>query len=430
MEDKLTRVYDRETFFKLLARQIISVHDHKVKLALLVIDINRFNRINKLYDYPTGDLVLKQFTELLNNVKREQDYLARIGDNRFALILVNIMNAGHAKLAAQKILRQLEIPFEIGAEKLLIEATIGISLCPLHASKTTALLRESEIALESARKNKQFIGITEAEKEESLSDTWDIELAIDEAFQTQQFSLYYQPKISLKTGKPVGAEALLRWNHHMRGFISPDIFIPIAEKSGHIKPITSWILNSVLRHSSKWTTKWGRLSVSANIPPELILQLDLKDFVANAIKLWSNDNVTLILEIIERSLVEEPEKCFEILKQMQAMGVKISIDDFGTGYSSLAYFKSLPINELKIDQSFVFDLLTDSSNEKLVRLIIDLAHNFDLEVVAEGVQDRQTLMMLKNMGCHIVQGYFIAKPMPHEEFISWLENFKELPQEL
>ena len=426
MEDKLTQVYDRETFFKLLAQHIISVHDHKVKLALLVIDINRFDRINKLYDYPTGDLVLKQFTQLLNNVKRSQDYLSRIGDNRFALILINIMNAGHAKLAAQKILRQLEIPFEIGTEKLLIEATIGISLCPLHASKTTALLKESEIALESARKNQQFIGITETAQEEQLSDTWDIELAIDEALQTQQFSIYYQPKISLETGKPLGAEALLRWNHRIRGGISPEIFIPIAEKTGHIKPITSWILNSVLRHSSKWTKKWGHLSVSANIPPDLILQLDLKDFVSNAIKLWGCDNITLILEIIERSLVNDTEKCFEILKEMQSMGVKISIDDFGTGYSSLAYFKLLPINELKIDQSFVFDLVKDRANQKLVRLMIDLAHNFDLQVVAEGIEDQETLIMLKNMGCNTAQGYFIAKPMPHEEFKDWLENFKVL----
>lgn len=428
MEDNLTQLYDRETFFKLLARHIVSAHDHKVKLALLVIDINRFDRINRLYDYPAGDLVLKQFAKLLFGVKRKQDYLARIGDNRFALILINIMNTGHANLAAQKILRLLQLPFEVGADKLLIEATIGISLCPLHASKTTALLKQSEIALESARTNKQFIGMTETSAEEHLSDTWDIELAMDEALQTQQFSIYYQPKVSLQSGKPVGAEALLRWNHRSRGFISPDIFIPIAEKTGHIKPITSWILNSVLRHSSKWTTKWGALSVSANIPPDLIFQLDLKDFVTNAIKLWGNDNITLVLEIIERSLIEDTERCFAILKEMQSMGVKISIDDFGTGYSSLAYFKSLPINELKIDQSFVFDLVKDKANENLVRLMIDLAHSFELQTVAEGIEDRETFNALKSMGCNLAQGYYIAKPMPHEDFSVWLENFDGLPE--
>ena len=428
MEDKLTQLYDRETFFKLLAQHIVSTHDHKLKLALLVIDINRFDRINRLYDYTVGDRVLKQFSKLLFSVKRKQDYLARIGDNRFALILVNVMNQGHAKLAAQKIIRLLEVPFDIGADRLMVEATIGISLCPLHASKTTALLKSSEIALESARKNKELIGITENSKEELLSDNWDIELDIAEAIQTQQFAIYYQPKISLKTGKPIGAEALLRWKHRNRGFVSPEIFIPIAEKTGHIKPITSWILNSVLRHSSKWTTKWGQLSVSVNIPPDLIFQLDLKDYVNNAIKLWGNDRVNLILEILERSLVEDTEKCFEILKEMQAMGVKISVDDFGTGYSSLAYFKLLPIDELKIDQSFIFDLVKDKANRSLVRMMIDLARSFELKTVAEGIEDRETFELLSDMGCDIAQGYFMAKPMPHDEFKHWLKNFTELSE--
>ena len=426
MEDKLTQLYDRETFFKVLAKHIISVHDHKVKLALLVIDINRFKRINKLYDYPFGDQVLKQFAKLLTRVKRKQDYLARIGNNQFALILVNIMNIGHANLAAQKILRLLETPFEIGENKLLVKATIGIALCPLHAFKTSALLRESEEALLLARERKQFIGIAASDADEDeLSETWDIEMDIGEALQTQQFSIYYQAKISMSSGKPVGAEALLRWKHRERGFISPAIFIPIAEKTEHIKPITSWLLNSVLRHSSRWTKKWGPLSVSANIPPELIFQLDLKDFLDNAIDLWGNDNITLILEIIERSFIEETKNSFDILKEIQSMGIQISIDDFGTGHSSLSYFKSLPINELKIDQSFVFDFLKDKANEKLIHMMIELAHNFNLKVVAEGIEDQATYIALKNMGCDTGQGYYMAKPLPEEEFEHWLETFNE-----
>ncbi|MCP3850335.1 MAG: bifunctional diguanylate cyclase/phosphodiesterase [Gammaproteobacteria bacterium] len=427
MEDKLTQLSDRKTFFKILAKQIVLVHDYKVKLALLVIDINRFKRINKLYDYPTGDRVLQKLATILKSVKREQDYLARIGDNQFALILVNIMNTGHATLAAQKVLRLLETPFIIGETKLQIEATIGIALCPIHASRTTALLKESEEALLLARQYKKSIGIAASDiVDDELSETWDIEMDIEEAIQTQQFSIYYQPKISLSTGKPVGAEALLRWKHRVRGFISPAVFIPIVEKTGYIKPITSWLLNSVLRHSSRWTTKWGALSVSANIPPELIVQLDLKDFVNNAIELWGSDNITLILEIIERSLVEDTENCFDILKELQSMGVQISIDDFGTGYSSLSYFKLLPINELKIDQSFVFELLTDKANEKLVHLMIELAHNFALKVVAEGIEDQETYIALKNMGCDVGQGYYMAKPMPEEEFAKWLETFNEV----
>lgn len=431
MEDKLTQLYDRETFFKVLAKHIVSVHDHKVKLALLVIDIDRFERINTLYGYSSGDFVLKYFAKLLFGVKRKQDYLARIGDNRFALILVNIMNTGHATLAAQKILRLLETPVEVNSNRLLIEATIGIALCPLHASKTTALLKESEKHLRLARQKNLLIGIAEtATEDDEISEIWDIEIDIQAALQTQQLSIYYQPQISLKTGKPVGAEALLRWQHRTRGFISPAVFIPVAEKTGHIKPITSWIINSVLRHSTQWTKKWGQLSVSVNIPPELIFQLDLKDFVANAIKLWGNDNVILILEIIERSLVEDTNKSFKILKELQSMGIQISIDDFGTGYSSLAYFKTLPVNELKIDQSFIFDLVKNKANAKLVSLMIELAHTFEHKVVAEGIEDKVTYNTLKSMGCDIGQGYYMAKPMPEPEFLNWLETFDGLPETL
>jgi len=429
MEDKLTQLYDRETFFKVLAKHLVSVHDHKVKLALLIIDINRFERINSMYDYPTGDLVLKQFAKLLFNAKRKQDYVARIGDNRFALILINIMNTGHATLAAQKILRLLETHFEVNTIKLSIEATIGIALCPLHASKSTALLRESEAALKSARQQNKAIGIAvPLNDKDELSETWDIELDIEEAIKTHQFAIYYQPKLSLKTGKPIGAEALLRWQHRSRGFISPDIFIPILEKTGYIKPITGWILNSVLRHGSRWTKKWGPLSVSANIPPELILKLDLKDFVKNALNLWGSDNITLILEIIERSFVEDADLSFKILKELQLMGVQISIDDFGTGYSSLAYFKSLPIDELKVDQSFVFDLNKDKANAKLIHLMIELGHNFDLKIVAEGIEDKATFDTLATMGCDVGQGYYMAKPMPEKEFEIWLETFDGLPE--
>ena len=427
MKDNLTQLDNRETFFEILAEHIVSVHNNKIKFALLVIDINRFERINSLYDYSVGDLVLKQFTQLLSNAKREQDYLARIGDNRFALILVDILNTGHATLAAHKILRLLKTHFEIDDNKVLVEATIGIGLCPIHASKTLKLVKECEAALKSARQQKESIGIAAVSNNDELSLLRELELDIEEALHNREFAVYYQPKLSLHTGKPVGAEALLRWNHTTRGFISPSVFIPIIEASGFIKPITGWIINSVLRHSSRWTEKWGPLSVSANITPELIFKLDLKNFVTNALNLWGSDNITLILEIIERSFVEDTETCFAILKELQLMGVHISIDDFGTGYSSLAYFKLLPINELKIDQSFVSDLVKDKANAKLIQLMIELGHNFDLKIVAEGIEDKATFDTLAAMGCDVGQGYYMAKAMPEKEFENWLETFNGLP---
>ena len=427
MEDKLTKVYDRETFFTVLAKHIVTVHDHKTKLALLVIDINHFSHINKQYDYSIGDYVLKHFAQLLFNAKRSQDYVARIGDNRFALILVNIMNTGHATLAAQKILRLLDVHFQIKDFNITVDATIGIALCPLHASKATGLLKEAEEALTIARQHDKSIGTAISVNDEELSEHWDIELDIEEAFQNRQFEIYYQPKFSLKTRKPVGAEALLRWKRRGQ-FVSPEIFVPIIEKTGHIKPLTGWIINSVLRHSSRWTKKWGPLSVSANIPPDLIIKLDLKDFVHNAMNLWADENITLVLEILERTFVDDTDKCFQILRELQSMGVQISIDDFGTGYSSLAYFKLLPIDELKIDQSFVFDLNKDEANAKLIHLMVQLGHNFNLKIVAEGIEDKATFERLGTMGCDVGQGYYMSKAMPEKEFEDWLENFEELPE--
>ena len=421
--DKLTGLPDRNTFLKLLSGQVTEANNYKSKIALVIIDINRFFRINNIFGYEVGDEVLKKVALVLRNVIREQDCVARIGDNRFALILASVMNVGHAELAAHKILRLLQAPFVFGDKKILVDCTIGISLCPLHASNPMFLLKECESVLHGAKEKNKKIGISETFEEDDIPDDWDIELALDDALDNDQLLVYYQPKIALDSGGVVGVEALLRWNHPTRGFIPPNYFIPIAERMGQIKPITNWIFNTVLRQGAEWTDKWGPLSIAVNIPPDFILMPDLKDIVGNAMKLWGSDNISLALEIVERSLVLEPEKCFTVLQDLQGMGIHISIDDFGTGYSSLSYFEKLPVNELKIDQSFVRDVVINPANQSIVKLIVDLAHAFDMEVVAEGVEDQGALQYLKKIKCDIAQGYYFAKPMPHQQIKDWLNNF-------
>lgn len=422
-QDNLTGLQDRKAFLILLSRLVSDANIYKSKIGLLIVDIDRFYRINNIFGYEFGDRILQKFAALLRNVVRAQDYVARIGDNRFALILTDIMNVGHAELAAHKILRLLQVPFSFKEEKLYVDCTIAISLCPTHASNYLYLMKECESVLHEAKQSNKKIGKSVVPEDEGISDNWDIEMALDGALEKDQLLVYYQPKISLNTGRIVGAEALLRWNHPSKGFISPDYFIPIAERMGNIKPITNWILNTVLRQSAEWTDKWGPLSVSINIPPDLILSPDLKDHISNALNLWGNKNITLVLEIIERSLVLEPERSFSILRELQEMGVSISIDDFGTGYSSLSYFDKLPVDELKIDQSFIFNVVTNTFSQNIVKLIVDLAHAFDMEVVAEGTEDLATLGYLKKINCDIAQGYYFAKPMPHEKIITWLAKF-------
>lgn len=425
--DELTRLDGRLSFLERLNEQVNYANKHKIKAGLVLIDIDRFQRINSQYGYEVGDKVLVKFAELLGSVKRKQDYLARIGDNTFALLLMGIMNTGHAELAARKILRLLEMPFSYKEFQIRIECTIGIAICPTHARDARHLMVEAESVLQETKQHSNNIGIAAVQGDEELSDFWDIEMAMNDALKFNEFSVYYQPKVDIVNGRVSGAEALLRWKHQSRGFVSPGIFIPIAEQSGMIKPITAWVLNTSLRQAAKWSDKWGPQTVSVNIPPEFLLMPDFFDMVTNSLKLWDSDNVSLTLEIIERSFISQVDRTIKALDKLKSHGVKISIDDFGTGYSSLSYFEKLPVDELKIDQAFIFNLLQSKPSRDIVRLIRDLGHAFDLQVVAEGVEEANILRYLRKIECDLVQGYYFSKPLPNEEYCEWLLKF-ECPQ--
>jgi sensor c-di-GMP phosphodiesterase-like protein len=248
-------------------------------------------------------------------------------------------------------------------------------------------------------------------------------MQLDSAIQRGEMVMHYQPKVRLSDLRPIGAEALMRWNSSSRGTVSPDIFIPIAERTGQIKKLTMWALNTALRQSSEWQHDWGKLSVAVNLPGELATQRDLPDLVESALRLWGKDNIQLVLEITERSLMDRVHG-FDILAAIRALGVEISIDDFGTGYSCLAYFRDIPADELKIDKSFVTRMLTDRASADITSLVIDLAHRFGLTVAAEGVEDSATLDALRASGCDIAQGYLLGKPMPPAAFQEWLQAFR------
>ena len=422
----VTDIYERKAFLDVLATQMAIAHKASTKLALLVVDIDRFYRINRNLGYDAGDQVLKQLGALLRNAVREQDMIGRISVDRFAIILPAIMNVGHAELAAYKILRLLEAPFFLGGKRIVVDCTVALSICPLHASDHQSLLSECESTLVDARQKRQRLGVSQVPEEDALLADWDIELALNGILDHDQLLLYYQPKVSLTSGHVIGAEALLRWRHPDKGFISPAYFIPVAERMGYMKQITNWIINTAMRNSAEWSDRWGGLHVSVNMPPDLLLTPDLRDQVQSAIALWGGKHIQLTLEMIERSLVAEPARIFPVLEDLQTLGVQISIDDFGTGYSSLSYFERLPANELKIDQSFVRDIKDNRGNQSIVKLVVDLAHAFDMQVVAEGVEDLETLRYLKTIGCDTAQGYYIARPMPQADICEWIAGFPGL----
>ena len=420
IEDPLTGLHNRRSFMSLLARHVGLANEGRTTLGLVVVDINGFSRINATHGFEIGDRVLLHLTGLLQEVARPQDYLARIGDNRFALVLTRVMNRGHVELAVQKLFRLLDVPFQSGAARLKLQVTSGAALCPLHASHGDYLLRQAEQGLQTARATGQRgLFAPDHDSGNGLSESWDLEVELAGAIDRGEIQLHYQPKLRVSDRQPVGAEALMRWQHRSRGMVSPNLFIPVAEQTGQIRAMTGWAINTALRQAREWCD--APVSVAVNVPAAMVARHDLPELVENSLQLWGRDGVQLVLELTERSLVDSGHS-FAILSKIRDLGVKIAIDDFGTGYSCLAYFRDIPVDELKIDQSFVRGLLADPACADITALIIDLAHRFGLSVVAEGVEDEATFQALAQRGCDVVQGHHFGAAMGSEAFARWLEQ--------
>ena len=424
IQDDLTQLHNRRSFLSLLQRQTTFANERRSMLALLVIDVDHFAQINGANGFAFGDQVLRHLAAQVASVARTQDYAARIGDNRFALILTRVLNHGHAELAAQKLLRLLEVPMESGEARQHLSVSVGAALCPAHATHPEFLLRKAELALAAARREgRRYLFAADTPQTQAISDLWDLEVEMAGAIERGEMRIHFQPQVRVSDLRLVGAEALMRWDTRSRGPVSPDVFIPLAERTGQIKPLTLWAMNTVLRRAAEWKHDWGPLSVAVNLPTELASQRDLPELVENALHLWGKEDVKLVLEITERSLMDRAS-AQEKLTRIRALGARISIDDFGTGYSCLAYFRNIPADELKIDKSFVAGLLTDTASADITALIIELAHRFGLDVVAEGVEDAATLAKLKDGGCDVAQGYLFGKAMPPAEFQTWMLAYR------
>lgn len=419
-KDDLTGVNHRRSFIGALRRQIGYANERQSNLGLVVVDIDGFSRINAVHGYEFGDQLLRHLAAQLLAMVRKQDYVARISGDRFAVILPGVLNQGHVELAIGKLFRLLDLPFEYRGARVKIAATVGGALCPKHATQADYLLRQSEKALSSARALGVHMDFPPEVAGDDLSEFWDIEIELNGAIERGEMRMCYQPKLDAKRMLPVGAEALMRWRNRNDRSIAPDLFIPIAERTGQIKAMTLWALNTALRQAGEWQHGFGELSVAVNVPAELVSQHDLPDLVESSLRIWGSERVKLTLEITERSLVNDPRHSFRILSKLRELGVKISIDDFGTGYSCLAYFKDIPADELKIDKSFVNRLLTDTASADITTLIIDLAHRFGLTVVGEGVENEATLRALQQRKCDVLQGFLFCDALPHAEFAKWL----------
>ena len=409
---------ERKKLFEKIRPLVITGDD---TVALIIVKIRQFKEINTTYGFDRGDIFLDYVEMTLGQILRPDDIAGRIGDNEFVVLLPTLNNSSHALLAANKIASKLKSSVDIGGVKISPKIAMGISATPVHGSSFDELLHAATLALQSAEKENEdyrFHQSLESDMPPSLLLENEIEGALDDG----EFSLFCQPKIDLKTRKIFGGESLIRWNSKKYGFINTQYFIDVLEGSSHLMPVTNWVLNVALRQCVSYQEAIPDFSVAVNLSPSLLTNYSIVDVVSSAASIWSVRPSNLMLEVTEGAMMMNPKRSMEILNEFHSLGFRVSIDDFGTGYSSLSYLKHLPANEIKIDKSFVMNMANDKDDESIVKAAIDLAHNLDLEVVAEGVEDEKTLDLLTEMGCDFAQGYHIAKPMPFDDVIGSLKD--------
>lgn len=421
--DPLTGLVDRRAFLKMLRRDALRTSNSGGLMALLVVNADQFRRVNSVFGLRMGDRVLVRLAELLLEVTRRHDLVARIGDDEFAMILPGVMNEGHAVLAANKIRRSLEMPLDVDGERVPLTATIGIALCPSHSTHAESLLNHAQLALLKAKRAEVGYLVAEPVDDLQIADTWDLEIELETAVENEELELWYQPQVSIGDARVVRAEALMRWNSPSRGLLRPGMFIPVAERTGRIQALTQWALNTALRQTAEYREETGHpLNVAVNMPANAFQNPELNEMVGSAMKLWSAPKGSLTLEVTESLAMADPASAFAVLKELRRTGAQIAIDDFGTGYSSLSAFRDIPADELKIDKTFVSALGKSEKDEALIRVMAEIGHRFELQVVAEGIEREPELETVQALGCDVAQGNLIAEPLPFHDFCAWLRK--------
>jgi diguanylate cyclase (GGDEF)-like protein len=427
LHDALTDLPNRVLLHDRLQQAIRAAERSRASVALLVMDLDRFKEVNDTFGHHTGDQLLQQLGQRLGSVLRASDTIARLGGDEFAVLLptASVEDARHI---AERLLQVLEEPFSLGGLQLEIDASIGIALSPDHGLDAETLLRRADVAMYVAKRSSTGHALYTADQDEHspmrLAMVGELRRAIDQ----NELALYYQPKLSLASGQVTCVEALVRWDHPRHGMLGPDVFVPIAEQTGLIRPLARWVLDAALRQCNRWRQDGLDLSVAVNLSMRNLHDPEVVDMIRLLLLRWGIPPARLLVEITESSLMADAARAMEVLGRLRGMGVSVSIDDFGTGYSSLAYLKRLPVDELKIDKSFVEHVATDRNDAAIVRSTIGLAHDLGLSVVAEGIEDHQTLELLAGMGCDVAQGYFISRPLPVAALGDWLASAKWHPR--
>ena len=418
--DMLTGLANRALFKDRVQQAIREGEREDRVLAVMLMDLDRFKEINDTLGHHKGDQVLQQVAERLNEVLRDTDTVARLGGDEFAVLLPHIPDPAAALHVAEKIQDNLKRPMAIEGMALEVRASIGISFFPGHGEDVDLLLQRADVAMYLAKASGNVYEVYTAERDQYSPARLALVSELRRAMEDEEFVLYYQPKVDLRTGESYMVEALIRWDHPMRGMIPPNDFIPLAEHTGLIEPLTMYVLDKALRQVSQWREEDLDLTVAVNMSPRNLLDLRFPEHVEALLKKWKLPPGCLQLEITESTLVADPTRAMGILSRLNQMRIEMSIDDFGTGYSSLGHLSQLPVKELKIDKSFVMNMGNDEGDAIIVRSTIDLGRNLGLRVVAEGVETAEIWRQLVVLGCDYAQGYYRSRPMPASEMPRWL----------
>jgi diguanylate cyclase (GGDEF)-like protein len=417
LHDALTGLPNRAHFSDRLRQRLTASVSSGAGFAVLLLDLDRFKEVNDTLGHESGDTLLEEVAARLMSVTREGDVVARLGGDEFAVLAGDAGTAEAAIEAAKRVLRAFDNPVVLEETAVQVEASIGVALFPEHGVDPDVLLRHADIAMYLAKRSKSGCSLYSAALDEHSAIRLALMAELRTGIQNGELRLVYQPKVELATGRLTGVEALVRWQHPRHGLLSPDRFIPLAEDSGLIQMLTGWVLEEAQRQLRHWHDDGLDIGVAVNLSARNLHQPELLKTVAEMAQRWDVPAGKLTLEITET--VAMSPSAHNVLRELKAMGMRLSIDDFGTGYSSLAYLRSLPIAEIKIDRSFVAELATREDDAAIVRSTIDLGHNLDLEVVAEGVADQAGFDLLFQYGCDYVQGNFVSVPLTADQVSTW-----------
>jgi diguanylate cyclase (GGDEF)-like protein len=411
LHDALTGLPNR-ALFRDRIEQAVHARRRSGAAAVMLIDLNHFKEINDTLGHHAGDRLLQEVAQRLRATLGENDTVARLGGDEFGVLLPDLRIGADADMVAHRLLGQLREPYSIDGLTLEIDGSIGIAMHPDHGSGVEQLIQRADIAMYAAKESSRGHMTFEPQLDRYSPRRLTLAGALRGAIGDGEIVLFFQPKSEVATGRIVGVEALARWQHPTLGLIAPAEFVPIAEQTGLIGPLTSHVLNSALRQLRDWRDEGLELTVAVNLSARSFLDAQLASEIPRLLHRWGVPAHCLELEITESMLMADPGRAKVTLERLAAIGLGLSVDDFGTGYSSLANLKRLPVDGLKIDKSFVIDMAHDASDAAIVRSTIELAHNLGLRVVAEGVESADAWNRLMEMGCDLAQGFHVARPLP------------------